>query len=265
MKTVLRLCLLWVLIALAPSAWAQEFPKLTGRVVDAANLLDPAREKALTDKLAALEQQSGRQLVVVTIPSLQDYDIADYGYQLGRNWGIGEKDKNTGALLIVAPNERKVRIEVGYGLEGILTDALSSRIIRENVVPYFKANDYPGGIEAGANAIATLLTLPPEEARAQAAAAEQGQKRNRDSGGGFMVIFWIVILLFFVLPAIFGRRGGKRHRRSGMPIVIWGPSVGGSSWGDSGGSGWGGGGFGGGGGFSGGGGSFGGGGASGDW
>ena len=257
MKTVLRLCLLWVLIALAPSAWAQEFPKLTGRVVDAANLLDPAREKALTDKLAALEQQSGRQLVVVTIPSLQDYDIADYGYQLLRHWGIGSKEKNDGAIFIIVPNERKVRIEVGYGLEGILTDALSSRIIRENVVPHFKANDYSGGIEAGTNAIATLLALPPEEARAQAAAAEQGQKSNRDNGSGFMVIFWIVIVLFFVLPTIFGRRGGKRYRRSGMPIVIWGPSIGGSSWGD--------GGFGGGGGFSGGGGSGGGGGASGDW
>ncbi len=266
MKHILRLCVLWAVIALAPSVWAQEFPKLSGRVVDAANLLDPAREQALTDRLATLEQQSGRQLVVATIPSLGDYDIADYGYQLGRSWGIGEKDKNTGAVLIVAPNERKVRIEVGYGLEGILTDALSSRIIRETIVPRFKANDYPGGIEAGADALATLLTLPPDEARAQAVDAEKSEK-NKGGGNGFILIFWVVILLFFVLPMIFGRRGGRRHRRGGMPVVIWGPGLGGGSWDDRGGSGWGGGGggWGGGGGFSGGGGSFGGGGASGDW
>ncbi|MGK2910632.1 MAG: TPM domain-containing protein, partial [Sphingobium sp.] len=200
--------MLWALLAFAPTAWAQEFPKLTGRVVDAANLLDPPREQALTEKLAALEKQSGRQLVVVTVPSLQDYDIADYGYRLGRAWGIGEKDKNTGALLIVAPTERKVRIEVGYGLEGILTDALSSRIIRDNVVPRFKANDYPGGLEAGANAISTLLTLPPDEARAQAVEAEKAAQGSDSGGNGFMLIFWIAILLFFVVPMLFGRRGG---------------------------------------------------------
>lgn len=263
MKHILRLCVLWALIALAPAAWAQDFPKLTGRVVDAANLLDPAREQALTARLAQLEQQSGRQLVVATVPSLQDYDIADYGYRLGRAWGIGEKDKNSGALLIVAPNERKVRIESGYGLEGILTDALASRIIRETIIPRFKSNDYPGGIEAGTNALITLLTLPPDEARAQAVAAEKGEKRG--GGNGFILIFWIVILLFFILPMLFGRRGGRRHRRGGMPVVIWGPGLGGggSDWG--GGGSWGGGFGSGGGGFSGGGGSFGGGGASGDW
>ncbi|MDX3901581.1 MAG: TPM domain-containing protein [Sphingobium sp.] len=259
-----RLLLALLLLALAPAAQAQSFPKLTGRVVDAANLIDPAREQALTDRLAALEKQSGRQLVVATIPDLQGYDIADYGYRLGRAWGIGEKATNNGALLIVAPAERKLRIEVGYGLEGILTDALSSRIIRASITPRFKTGDYAGGIEAGVEELATLMTLPPEEAKARAAAADaEARQRSDQGGGGFMLIFWMIVLAFIILSML--RRGGKGSRYRGMggpPVILWGPgdfgSGGGSGWG-GGGSGWGGG------GFSGGGGSFGGGGASGDW
>jgi uncharacterized protein len=253
---------LFLLLALAPAAQGQTFPKLTGRVVDDAGLLDPAREAALTEKLAALEKQSGRQLVVATIPDLQGYEIDQYGYQLGRAWGIGDKARNNGALLIVAPNERKLRIEVGYGLEGILTDALSSRIIRNAITPRFKAGDYPGGIEAGVDQIATLMTLPPEEAKAQAAAAEAAERQGSGDGAGtVMAVFWIIIIAVIVLSMF--SRGGRKGRRhgGGMPIILWGPSDSGSGWG-SGGSGWGGG---DGGGFSGGGGSFGGGGASGDW
>ncbi|HTH29558.1 MAG TPA: TPM domain-containing protein, partial [Sphingobium sp.] len=155
---ILRHFLFWLALLCLPAlAQAQSFPPLTGRVVDAANLIDPAREQALTHKLAALEQESGRQLAVVTLPDLQGYEIADYGYRLGRAWGIGTKEKNDGALLIVAPNERRVRIEVGYGLEGILTDAMSALIINNAIVPRFKAGDYPGGIEAGVNEMIALL------------------------------------------------------------------------------------------------------------
>ncbi|HEX7743163.1 MAG TPA: TPM domain-containing protein, partial [Sphingobium sp.] len=178
-----RLFLFLLLLALAPAAQGQTFPKLTGRVVDDAAMLSPQQEQALTDKLAALEQQSGRQLVVATIPDLQGYDISDYGYQLGRAWGIGSKDKNDGALLVVAPNERKVRIEVGYGLEGIMTDALSSQIIRNAITPRFKAGDMAGGIDAGADAIGRLLTLPPEEAKALAAQAAAQARDASDDGG----------------------------------------------------------------------------------
>ena len=141
-----------------------DFPPLTGRVVDQANLLDPATEQALTEKLAALEASSTDQLVVVTVNSLQDQEIEDFGYQLGRHWGIGQKENDGGALLIVAPNERKVRIEVGYGLEGYLTDALSSLIIQNQILPAFRDGDFPGGIEAGTDAIIAQLQLPPEEA-----------------------------------------------------------------------------------------------------
>ncbi|MEJ7925403.1 TPM domain-containing protein [Sphingobium sp. AN641] len=261
---IARLPLFLTLLAFAPAAQGQSFPALSGRVVDAANILDPAQEATLTQKLATLEQQSGRQLVVATIADLQGHDIADYGYRLGRDWQLGSKDKDDGALLIVAPNDRKVRIEVGYGLEGILTDALSSRIIRNAIAPRFKAGDYPGGIDAGVSEIGTLLTLPPEEAAARAKAAEAQQRDGRQQGGvPVMLIFWGIMLVAFLALRLFGRQKGQRYRGGTGPVILWGPGDsgwgGGSSWG-SGDSGWGGGG-----GFSGGGGSFGGGGASGDW
>lgn len=265
-----RLLLILTLLALAPSAWAQSFPAFDDKgVVDAANLLDPAQEQALSAKLIAQKKASGRSLVVATIPDLQGYDIADYGYRLGRAWGIGDKDSN-GAVLIIAPAERKVRIEVGYGLEGVLTDALSSQIVRNAITPRFKAGDMPGGISAGVDAITGLLALPADEAKARAVAAESDARKHNDGGGGIMA-FWIIlfVVFFVVLPLLSRVRGGKRYRSGGgsAPIIIWGPGAGSSGWGSGGGSGWGGSSWGGGdsgGGFSGGG-SFGGGGASGDW
>ncbi|WP_374412278.1 YgcG family protein [Novosphingobium colocasiae] len=247
------------LVAGIPAQAAPSFPELTGRVVDAANVIPDDAEARLTQKLAALETQSQRQLVVVTVPDLQGYEISDYGYQLGRAWGIGSKARNDGALLIVAPNERKVRIEVGYGLEPVLTDGMSFLIISQAIVPRFKAGDLPGGIEAGSDAIIRQLTLPPEEAAKVAAAADQA--RQSDGGGGWVgpLIFVVFILFFFILPMIrSASRGGRRTGGWGAPIVWIPGGSSGSSWG-SGGSDWGGG------GFSGGGGSFGGGGSSGSW
>ncbi|PNU06560.1 TPM domain-containing protein [Novosphingobium guangzhouense] len=267
------LAALLVLVALvsgAPGAWAQDFPKLTGRVVDAANIIPDAEEAQLTQKLEALEKQSKRQLVVATVPSLNGYEISDYGYQLGRAWGIGQKDTNNGAILLVAPNERKVRIEVGYGLEGTLTDGLSFLIINNQILPRFKADDYPGGIAAGTDAIIKQLTLPPDEARKIAAEADKAQKER---GGGVSigtVIFILFVIFFFVLPIIRSASGGRRGRYGGLNTpIIWFPGGFGGDDDDDhggwGGFGGGGGGWGGGGGFSGGGGSFGGGGASGSW
>lgn len=262
-RKLVLLCLA-VLAMLAPlsAAWAEPtFPPLTGRVVDGADVIPPDEEARLTQKLTALEAQSGRQLVVVTLPDLQGYDIADYGYQLGRHWGIGEKDRNTGALLIVAPTERKVRIEVGYGLEGTLTDGLSSLIIQQQIVPRFKQGDLPGGIEAGTDAIIHQLTLPPEEARKIAAQASAPQRSSGVDPG--TVFFIIVFVLFFVLPALRRGFGGRRYSSSGLgPLIVFDAL---SHMNRGGGSGWGGGGGFGGGGFSGGGGSFGGGGSSGSW
>jgi uncharacterized protein len=251
-----RSFLLALLLALLPGwAQAQSFPALTGRVVDAANILPPETEVALGVRLEALEKQSRRQFVVATIADLQGYPIEDYGYQLGRHWGIGDKQRNDGVLLIVAPADRKVRVEVGYGLEPVLTDALSNSIIQQNILPRFRANDYPGGIVAGADAIIHQLTLPDEEARAIAAKAAQPES-TPDIG---TFIFWGFFLMFFVMPTVMSFvRGGRRHGHG--PVVLWGPTMG-SGWGggSSSGSSWGGG------GFSGGGGSFGGGGSSGSW
>lgn len=248
-----------VLAFIAGPALAQTFPKLTGRVVDEAHLLSPDQAAALDGKLAALEQQSQRQVVVVTLPSLEGYEIEDYGYRLGRAWGIGDKARNDGALLIVAPNERKVRVEVGYGLEGILTDALTSVIIQREIVPRFKQNDYAGGINAATDQLIAQLKLPDDEARKVAAQAQATQDKAAEPHFDFgTVVFLLVFFFFFVLPFLRSMRGGGRRYGASPGVMIF-PTGG---WGGGGGSDWGGG---GGGGFSGGGGSFGGGGSSGSW
>jgi len=139
-----------------PAGYA--FPALTGRVVDRADLLSPAQEAALSARSAALEKARGHQFVVVTVPDLGGHAIEDYGVHLGRYWGIGRKHVNDGVLLLVAPNERKVRIEVGYGLENTLTDPRAAAIIARDILPAFKAGDLPGGIIAGAASITRTLS-----------------------------------------------------------------------------------------------------------
>ncbi len=243
------------------------FPTLTGRVVDDAQLLTPAQEQALTGKLATLEQQTGDQLVVVTLPSLQDQEIEDFGYQLGRHWGIGQKENDGGALLIVAPNERKVRIEVGYGLEGVLTDAYSSLIIRNDILPAFRQGDYAAGIIAGTDSIIAQLTADPAEAQARAEAAKSAAAETTKPVLPAVVILLVFAFIFF---SMVGAAAGGRKRRGGRgdglsPILIWAASEALKDRNRGGrGGGWGGDGFGGG-GFGGGGGGFGGGGASGGW
>lgn len=257
------LVIVW--LGLAAPAWAQSapaFPALTGRVVDQAGLLSPAAEAALTEKLATLEQQTGDQLVVVTLNSLQDREIEDYGYQLGRAWGIGKSDNDSGALLIVAPNERKVRIEVGYGLEPVLTDVMSNHIIQTDILPAFKAGGFERGITQGVDAIITQLTLDPKEAAARAAAVQPAPVKIPV---GPMILVALVFL-FIVIGLMRSTRGGGRRRSGDLGSILAWTAIealrnssrsGGGRFGDGGGFG--------GGGFSGGGGSFGGGGASGGW
>ena len=255
----------------APAA-AQTFPALTGRVVDQADIIPAAEEAALNSQLEQIETQTGHQFVVATVNSLDGNDISDYGYRLGREWKIGDAERDDGVVFLIAPNERRMNISVGYGLEPVLTDAMSGRIIRDIVTPRFKANDYPGGIQAGVNAIAEQIRLTPEEAAARAAAVDKAE-RDRAGQGNFGGLFFIgfIIFVFFIIPWLTSRAGRGRKRRRGAwdaPIIIWGGNDwgggggGGSSWGGGGGGWSGGGGFGG---FSGGGGSFGGGGASGGW
>jgi uncharacterized protein len=169
---------------------APEFPPLTGRVVDGANLLPNSMEQSLTQKLKAYEDKTTNQVVVVTLKTLQGYDIADYGYQLGRHWGIGQAGQDNGVLLIVAPKERKVRIEVGYGLEATLTDALSKQIIDYEIIPHFKRKDYAGGIQAGANAILGVLGGSYDVAKAKRAAPA---KQDR------VELFFILVIISIVV------------------------------------------------------------------
>ena len=240
-------------VFLALPAWAAPtFPALSGRVVDAAHILTAGTESDLDQKLAALEAKTSRQLVVVTLPSLQGYEISDYGYQLGRAWGIGQAKLNNGVLLIVAPTEHKVRIEVGYGLEPILTDALSEVIIQQTVLPKFRTGDFNGGVEGGVDALVQQLSLDPSAAEAKAAAAEQqAQNQGNSSGATPFSIFFIILFIAIAFSRIFGGFGF-------WPLMFLG-GMGGRGFGGYGGGGFGGGGFGGGGG------SFGGGGASGSW
>lgn len=205
---------LW-LLALATVAGAQDFPELTGRVVDAAEIYPDGDEPALVAKLESVEQETGRQFVIVTVPDLQGYDIADYGYQLGREWGIGDAERNDGVLLIVAPSERKVRIEVGYGLEGELTDAWSDYIIQSAIIPEFKAGDLPGGIDAGADGIIARIA-PPE---GMALAASPPVKEDDDIGTlAFIVVMFVLVFVMpfaiFVIPLmIFAKLYPKRYKK----------------------------------------------------
>lgn len=168
-RRALLVAVAWLCLIGAAAAQTLSFPTLTGRVVDEAGVLDEATRGALTEWLAALEAKTTDQVVVVTLKSLQGMSIDDYGYQLGRRWQVGQKDKNNGALLIVAPSERKVRIEIGYGLEGTLTDAISKFIIETSILPRFKAGDFSGGIKRGVEDIVQVLSGDAEEWQRRAA------------------------------------------------------------------------------------------------
>jgi uncharacterized protein len=260
------------------------FPALTGRVVDQANIIPADVEAQLVARLAALEAKSSDQLVVATVTSLQGYEIEEYGYRLGRTWQIGQGERlNNGVILLVAPNERKVRIEVGYGLEGVLTDMFTGQVVRNDIVPAFKAGDMVGGIVAGVAGIETLLTADPAELQARADRGLQEASASSDSVDPIAIIFIIIFIVIWIAMAS-GSTRNARFRRSrrqsgwnGAPITThdWrndnlagdiAINVAGNILGSilsSGGGG--GGGDSGGGGFSGGGGSFGGGGSSGSW
>ena len=304
----LRPLFAWLLLALAAlaamtgtgAAQAQTFPRFTGFVVDAANVLPPAVEADLTAKLGALQRDTKRQLVVATIPDTQGYPLAEYGYKLGRAWGVGLGDVDNGAILFIVPGnpagQRGPRIEVGRGLEPIVTDALASVIINQQMMPRLReGGDIPGAMTAGTDALVAQLRASPEEqqARLDAAVKQFDAARRRGGGAGNVAggaavagVFMVMVALFVVL-AIARRGSGRRYRGSGRrrgggdgwgEVLMWtvasevarhalsdrGGSGGGfGGWGGGGGSddgGWGGGGFSGGGG-----GDFGGGGASGSW
>ena len=240
MRHWLALCLLLCATALH----APDFPALTGRVVDEANLMSRKQAHQLAQQLAVFEKRSGVQLVVVSIDTLAGDTIEEYGYQLGRHWGIGQKGKNNGVLLIIAQDERKVRIEVGYGLEGALPDAIAANIIQTRILPAFKRGDMVAGILAGSQGIMQALAGEYQP-------VDHASKADKQGGPW---LFILVVIAMIVLHNLRGGGGGPGGRRRAAYMA--GGFGAGSFGGRTGG---------GGGGFSGGGGSFGGGGASGGW
>lgn len=248
---------LWLAGGIAMAA--PDFPKLTGRVVDQADMISAPAEQRVSHLLAGLEKANGDQLVVVTIPDLGDTTIENYGYQLGRAWGIGDKDSDNGALVLIAKKQHRIRIEVGYGLEGQLTDARSALIIRRIIQPAFKAGDFDRGVIQGTAAIIDTLGVDPSGIDQTLDSHENKDTAHSSRPSIGHVLFFVVLMI--AITGLFGSGGGGggsgRRRRRGRRLPWFIPMGGGL--GGSGGS------FGGGGGFSGGGGGFGGGGASGGW
>jgi uncharacterized protein len=277
--TRLGLCFALLLAFLTAPAAAQDLPpRPQGPIFDQADMLPAADEASLDQRLREFDARTGNAVIVATVDSLQGDTIEDYAQKLYAAWGIGGAERDTGVLLLVAKQDRKMRIEVGYGLTPYITDILSGRIVRDQITPRFKEGDFPGGITAGVDALLTQLSKSPEDARAIAEAAAAAEKnRAHSNGGGFPVgmIVWVVFILIFVVIPSLSRRRGQRYRAGGMGstvgnILLWSAlnaashSNRGSDWGGGGGGGgFGGGGGGGFGGF--GGGMSGGGGASGGW
>lgn len=235
-------------VLISGSAIAQDFPRFTNHVVDAAGVVPDDAEDRINAQLAAYQKRSTNQIAVAVVETLDDTSVEDYAEDLFDEWGVGQKDKDNGALLVIAMQERQLRIEVGYGLEGDLTDLESGRIV-DAMAPLMRRGDIGGAIEQATNDI--RFALGDTEA---AQPAEPEAEPSEDSTS----LFWVLPLLFFIGMGFIGRRRGRRRRDFSLwPILLGGAwGSGGSGGGFSGG----GGGFGGGGG-----GGSGGGGASGGW
>lgn len=280
-RALLGICLL-CLVNLAGAQELQAVPRLTARVTDQTATLAPDQRNRLESKLADFERQKGTQIALLIVPTVNPETVEQYALRVVEAWKLGRKGVDDGALLLIAKNDRKLRIEVGYGLEGALNDATAKRIISETITPRFKQSDYFGGIDAGLDAMIKVISGEPLPEPKQAAAADDEFDLESMLPIGFILIFVvggilraifgrflaagivgaaagvIVSLIFssmliaviagfvaFVFSLLFGFSGGGRGWTSGGSSSSWGGSSGG--------------------GFSGGGGSFGGGGASGDW
>jgi uncharacterized protein len=252
---VLAALLALVALLAAARGFALEVPKLAGRVNDYAEIVPADVERRIDEQLSAYEKQTGHQFVVLTLDTLDGDPLEDFSIRVVESWKLGRAKQDDGLLMLVVKRDRKARVEVGYGLEGAIPDAVAARVVRSVLVPAFRGGDYPGGIERGLALLMKAgagekLDLPPDPGR---------------GGGSSGPPRWLA-LLFILAPMLLifgaaGRFGGGRRR--GFMSGGWG--LPGGFGGYSGGGGFRGGGFGGGGGFSGGGGGFGGGGASGGW
>jgi uncharacterized protein len=233
-----------------PLAWTLEIPALRGRINDYAGVMSQDQARSLESRLAQFEQETGHQVAVLTIPTLDGEDIEGFSIRVAENWKIGKKGFDNGVILVVAVKDRRLRLEVGYGLEGVLPDAIAKRITSEYIVPYFRSQDYAGGIIAGIDAVLKVIKKEP--------LPDSARKKSQDRGSdlNFFIMLGISLL---VLVSMFGGMMGRRRNqmwatrgRGRGPIIFGGPGGFGGGGSDSGG-------------FSGGGGGFGGGGASDSW
>jgi len=256
-----KLTISLLLLLTAVMAFCQQLPPKSGTLVtDYTNTLSAGDKQQLENKLVAFNDSTSTQIAVVIMKSVGEYDINEYGQRLGRAWGIGEKGKNNGVLLLIAMSDHKVAIQTGYGAEGAVTDAATHQIIQTDIVPRFKQQDYYGGINAATDDMMKLM-------RGEYKADSKPRQRSRGGSGGIFTLFFIVL---FILIAVFRGGGGGGHVIGGRGVSPFWWFLGGAMLGrGSGGGGWGGfsgGGDSGGGGFGGfGGGDFGGGGSSGSW
>jgi len=254
MRTIARVSFVCVVLLAAQILWSMNVPALKGRVNDYAGVLDSNQKEQLETLLQDAENKTSSQVVLLTVNSLEGDALEDFSIRVVENWKIGRKEFNNGVLVLLALAEKKIRIEVGYGLESILTDMKSGYITREIILPYFKKGDYYGGLSQGLAAVTGLISKDFEITPEQLARYQKESKRGKGVHIPFTFIIFVIIVILNIVKS--GTRGGRYGRGGG---IFYGGGFGGG--------GFGGGGFGGGGGggFSGGGGSFGGGGSSGSW
>ncbi len=211
LRTSLLACGMVLIFLVSPAHAQDDLPALTGRVVDLAGLLDSSQESALSVQLEEHENKTSNQLVVVTLPSLNGNQITDYANRLGRFWKIGTAEDDNGVLLVIAPSERKVRIEVGYGLEGALTDSLSSIIIQREILPPFRSKNYALGIRQGVNAIIQAIA---GEYKAPASSGGDSSDPVSDEIGTFLPLIFIAMV---GIPEILRRRGLSKAAKGAFP------------------------------------------------
>jgi uncharacterized protein len=238
-----------LVLGFVPHALALDVPQLTGRVNDRASLLSSGEARQLEARLEAFEAKTGHQYALLTVPTLDGAPIEEYALKVAEAWRLGDKKRDDGLLLIIAQNDRKMRIEVGYGLEGEIPDAVASRVVRDVLRPAFQRGQFSYGVQA---AFDVLIQAAGGDGQAS---PEPPRRAQRQKSGGLPIGLFVVVLVFLALSMFGGGGRGGRRRGGGFFVLPMG----------GGGFGGGGGGWGGGGGFSGGGGGFGGGGASGDW
>jgi len=253
MFQILTGLLLALLVTTTAAQDLAPIPPLNARVTDLAGMLQPEQQAALEKTLQEHEAKTGNQVAVLLIKNTAPEEIEQYGIRVAQAWKLGRKGIDDGVILIISKDNRKSRLEVGRGAEGVITDAMSKRILQDVIAPYFRKNDFYGGLNAGVTAIHALLNKEAFPAALQKQAAG-----DKDGGLGWLFFLFPLFIIFVAIKAILGRnhlnRNGWGSTSSGIFIGSGGWSSGGSSGGssDSGG-------------FSGGGGDFGGGGASGDW